>query len=100
MKALIIGFGSIGRRHFEVLSKIKQIKFISIVSKQKNLKNKTYRLLEEVDNIKKYDYFVIASETNKHYEQLKYLENNVKNKLIFLLIKKLVSRNKQYDQYE
>lgn len=83
MKALLVGFGSIGKRHFEVLATLPNIKSIDLVTKQ-NIDNlRCYQNLEVVGNIDKYDYFVIASETNKHLEQLKFLEENVKNKLIF-----------------
>lgn len=77
MKVLIIGYGSIGKRHYEVLSKFSQIKLINLITKQEI---KVFKFLEDINT---YDYFVIASETNKHFEQLKFLEENVKNKLIF-----------------
>ena len=83
MKVLIIGFGSIGKRHYDVLSKLSEVQSIDLVTKQ-NIENKIcYKKLEFVNNINQYDYFVIASETNKHFEQLKFLEQNVKNKLFF-----------------
>ena len=83
MKVLLIGFGSIGKRHYEVLIQLLQIQSIDLVTKQ-NIEDKLcYKSLETVDNISQYDYFVIASETNKHFEQLKFLEENVENKLIF-----------------
>ncbi|MCT7525399.1 Gfo/Idh/MocA family oxidoreductase [Aliarcobacter cryaerophilus] len=83
MKVLIIGFGSIGKRHYDVLSKLSEVQNIDLVTKQ-NIENIVcYKNLEIVENINQYDYFVIASETNKHFEQLKFLEENVKNKLIF-----------------
>lgn len=83
MKVLVIGFGSIGKRHYDVLSKLSEIQSIDLVTKQ-NIEDKIcYKNLEVVDNINQYDYFVIASETNKHFEQLKFLEKNVKNKFIF-----------------
>jgi predicted dehydrogenase len=83
LKVLLIGFGSIGKRHYEVLSKMFLVQTIDLVTKQ-NIEDKIcYKNLEVVDNINQYDYFVIASETNKHFEQLKFLEENVKNKLIF-----------------
>lgn len=83
MKVLIIGFGSIGKRHYDVLSKLSEVQSIDLVTKQ-NIENKIcYKKLEVVNNINQYDYFVIASETNKHFEQLKFLEQNVKNKLFF-----------------
>jgi len=83
LKVLLIGFGSIGKRHYEVLSKMAQIQRVDLVTKQ-NIDNKIcYKSLEYVDNISQYDYFVIASETYKHFKQLKFLEENVKNRLIF-----------------
>lgn len=83
MKVLLIGFGSIGKRHYEVLSKLSGIQSIDLVTKQ-NIEDKIcYTNLKDVDNINQYDYFVIATETNKHFEQLKFLEENLKNKLIF-----------------
>ncbi|MGJ0353779.1 Gfo/Idh/MocA family protein [Aliarcobacter cryaerophilus] len=83
MKVLIIGFGSIGKRHYDVLSQLSEVQNIDLVTKQ-NIENIVcYKNLEIVENINQYDYFVIASETNKHFEQLKFLEENVKNKLFF-----------------
>jgi predicted dehydrogenase len=83
VKVLIIGFGSIGKRHYEVLSKVTEIESIDLITKQNINDKKCYKTLTEVKNISKYDYFVISSETNKHFNQLKYLEANVKDKLIF-----------------
>ena len=83
MKVLIIGFGSIGKRHYEVLSKLSKVQSIDLVTKQDIQEKVCYKNLEVVDNINQYDYFVISSETNKHFEQLKFLKENVKNKLIF-----------------
>lgn len=83
MNVLLIGFGSIGRRHYDVLSKFSQIESIDLITKQQINNIHSFKFLEEVDNINIYDYFVIATQTNKHFEQLKYLEENVENKLIF-----------------
>jgi len=83
LKALLIGYGSIGKRHFEVLSSFKTIRKINIVTKQSLSTETTYKHLEDVKDINSYDYFIIASETSKHYEQLEYLESKVSNKLIF-----------------
>jgi predicted dehydrogenase len=83
MKVLLIGFGSIGRRHYEILSKMPQVQAVDLVTKQTIKDVICYKNLQDVDNISQYDYFIIASETNKHFEQLKFLEENVKNKLIF-----------------
>ena len=83
MKVLIIGYGSIGKRHFEVLSEFNTIDRIDLVTKQ-NIKNVIcYKNIHEVKDLNQYDYFIIASETNKHYEQLIYLDENLKDKKIF-----------------
>lgn len=83
MNVLIIGYGSIGKRHESVLMKIRKNINIDFVTKQCLNNKKTFRKLSDVKEINKYDYFIISSETNKHYEQLVYLENNVFNKIFF-----------------
>jgi len=81
MKALIVGYGSAGKRHLRVLSKIKAFSEIDLVTNQNISGIKIYRRLEDVPLVR-YDYIVIASETSKHYEQLKYITENVENRLI------------------
>ena len=72
MKVLIIGFGSIGKRHYDVLSQLSEVQNIDLVTKQ-NIENIVcYINLGMIKNIEEYDYFVIASETNKHFEQLQH----------------------------
>lgn len=77
MKTLIIGYGSIGRRHAEILGEMGHE--TAIVSRHAD---GAYRNLKDAP-LAEYDYFVIASETSKHLEQLKYIDKNVKNRLIF-----------------
>ena len=83
MKVLIVGYGSIGRRHYEVLSSLHIVNTIDIVTKQTLAKKKTFKTLEDVISLEKYDYYVIASETNRHYKQLDYLESKLKDKIFF-----------------
>jgi len=83
MRVLLIGYGSIGKRHYDVLKSFSNIDSIDILTKQYLTDKITYKSFDTIDNLSKYDYFVIASETGKHYEQLQFLEQNVKNKLIF-----------------
>jgi CMP-N,N'-diacetyllegionaminic acid synthase len=66
-----------------VLSSFTEIKEIHIVTKQTIEDRITFNALEDVTDIKKYDYFLIASETKKHYEQLCWLNERVENKKIF-----------------
>lgn len=82
MKALIIGYGSIGQRHYEVLYSLNIFDEINIVTKRQIFKAKTYSSLSLVDDLNAYDYFVISSETNRHLEQLNMLESKVVDKII------------------
>lgn len=83
MNVLIIGFGSIGKRHYSILTTFKYIKEIVIVTKQK-LDIKTYSLIDDIKNIENFDYFIIANETSSHYETLVKLLEKVKNKKILV----------------
>lgn len=96
MKVLIIGYGSIGKRHEEVLSTFSQIESIHIVTKQILEHKITFPTLDSVEKLESYDYIVIASETYKHFEQLAYLEFNVSQKLI-LCEKPLFETDKTLD---
>ena len=80
---MIIGYGSIGKRHASILSKFPNIREIIILSKQKNL---PYKTIIKIEDAKKYspDYFIISSSTSKHYDQLSYIEDNFNNKLILV----------------
>lgn len=95
MKVLLIGYGSIGKRHFQVLSKLSSVNKIDIVTRQHIKKVTVYKDLTFVKDIKQYDYFVIASETYRHFNQLSYINKNVKNKII-LVEKPLFSENKKF----
>lgn len=83
MKVLIIGYGSIGKRHEEVLLMLESVKQIDIVTKQTLINKTTYKSFIEVPKFEEYDYYIIASQTSLHYEQLQYLESRLINKLIF-----------------
>ena len=82
MRVLLIGYGSIGKRHFEILSRLSQISSVDLLTQQKVKICQCYKSFEEIKDLNFYDYFVIASPTYKHYEQLQYLEKNVSRKLI------------------
>jgi len=83
LKILIIGFGSIGKRHYDILSKFKNSK-IDVVSKQRIHNINIFTSLEDIDNLNIYDYFIIASETIKHFKQLKYIISKVDNNKILV----------------
>lgn len=91
MNVLLIGYGSIGRRHYDVLSRMSDIGPIDLVTKQVIPDTICYAELTQVPELNRYDYFVIASETAKHYDQLTYIEDTVSDKII-LCEKPIVSR--------
>ncbi len=82
MKALILGYGSIGKRHCEVLEALPQIDEICLVTSQDVVGKICYKSLEEVSNLDKFDYFVIATPTFLHLQNLKFLDEKVKDKII------------------
>lgn len=79
MNALIIGYGSIGKRHCEVLEQI--CSRIELVTSQNVANKKCYKNLREV-NLGEFDYLVVATPTNTHFEILNFLDENVKGKII------------------
>nr|WP_321316800.1 Gfo/Idh/MocA family oxidoreductase [uncultured Campylobacter sp.] len=80
MRVLVVGYGSIGSRHCEVLSSLgHEVEVLT----SKDLKEfKSYKSFDEISP-SEFDYFVIATPTNKHFENLEFLNKNVKNKIIF-----------------
>ena len=82
-KILIIGFGSIGRRHASILNKFKNVGEIFILTKQKSYNYKNIKTLQEIKFINP-DYILICSKTSDHYEHLKFIEKNFKNKIVLV----------------
>ncbi len=80
--ALVIGFGSIGRRHYEILVDILGRDKVTVLSRQDDLPKKALRKLEEIP--KKTDYVVIANETHKHLEYLNFIVENTDVKKVLV----------------
>lgn len=91
IKILIIGYGSIGKKHERILTSINKNNQIFILTSQ-NIKKKN--IIKDISEIKKInpDYIVICSQTSDHYKQLKYIEENLKKKKI-LVEKPLFHKN-------
>ena len=90
-KALVIGFGSIGKKHAQLLKKSKLISEVVVMTSQKNIPFKKIKNINEIKKINP-SYIVIASSTKEHYSQLKFIENNFSNKKI-LVEKPLFHKN-------
>lgn len=85
MNVLIIGYGSIARKHYKILSKLQSVQNIFICSDSFTKKNK---IEYDKKSIIKFnpDYVIIASDTNLHHKHLFFLNKILKNK-IFLVEK-------------
>ena len=95
MKVLVIGYGSIGAQHARILASMEMVNTVCILSSQSNLPFVTINKIEDIISLDP-DYIVIASATSKHYEQLLFIEQNCRNKLI-LVEKPLFSINKEFE---
>ena len=83
LSALIIGYGSIGRRHAEILQKMDMISNVAICTSQFDIPYETIRSLEEIPKLNP-DYIVISSNTSSHKKQLMFLEENLIGKNILV----------------
>lgn len=82
MKVLIIGYGSIGKRHAEIMEE--NNKEVTIfTSRQLKISNKIINAWDEIHDINYYDYIIVANETSKHLSTLKRLtELNYSGKIM------------------
>ncbi len=85
MNVLILGYGSIARKHHKILSKLKPVQNIYICSNSYTKKNKIEYDKRSIIKLNP-DYVIIASDTNLHYKHLIFLNKILKNK-IFLVEK-------------
>ena len=81
MEVLIIGYGSAGKRHAEILNSFKIIKKIFIKTNQKNQSYDKFHFIKKIDNLNP-DIIVIANETYKHHSVCKFLEKKFSKKII------------------
>ena len=84
MRSLIVGYGSIGGRHRDVLSKLYPYAKIDLVSAHSSTDTAAYRCLDDVEHLDLYDYYIIASQTSDHYSQLYDIDAAVSGKVILV----------------
>lgn len=81
--ALVIGFGSIGKKHCSILKKLNVFKKIFVLTKQKKI---NYDLISDLKYLKNINpqYIVIASRTNEHFFYLKKIVSRFKDAIILV----------------
>jgi len=84
MKILLIGYGSIGKRHCRILKETYPGCEIDLVSKQSIPGYRVFNDMGSLNGISSYDYFVICSETHLHYEQLAWINSRVSGKKVLV----------------
>lgn len=95
MKILLIGFGSIGSRHYRLLNENYKVRQIDVVSGSKQGALFTHLSDLNAKDLANYDLFFICSETSLHKKQLQYIDEKVVNKVI-LIEKPLFSEKSFY----
>ena len=82
---LISGYGSIGRRHVNILSRLVKKKNITILTNQKVSNFRTVKTLKALNEVNPH-YIVICNPTSDHLNKVKFIEKNCRNK--FVLVEK------------
>ena len=82
-KILIIGYGSIGKRHAKIISQNFPKYSIYVYTSQLRINYNRISSNREMKVLNP-DYIIICSETHKHYNQLNFIEKNFKNKKILV----------------
>lgn len=99
--ALVIGYGSIGKRHARILSDIVGKENITVLTKQKDIPFNTISDSDEIKNLNP-DYVVVCTDTSDHLDKLLFLEKNLENKLVlvekplYIEYNDLVLKNNKY----
>ena len=82
-RVLISGYGSIGRKHANILSRLVKKKNITILTNQKLSNFRTIKNLQSLNKINPY-YIVICNPSSHHINKIKYIEKNCNNKLVLV----------------
>jgi predicted dehydrogenase len=89
----IVGYGSIGQKHHQILSSISNEFEFFINTQQQGIKN-SFNSLESFSS-QDLDYIIIANPTSLHYETLKFLDEQYK-KIKFLVEKPLFNNPQSF----
>ena len=98
MKTLIIGFGSIGKKHFLALRGLKcEVAVLSKSCEKNEFEGQKFTLFRNFSEIQpnEFELFIIANITTSHFKTLKTIDKAVQNKII-LVEKPVFERFKPY----
>ena len=82
-KTLIIGFGSIGRKHAEILSNLLGRASVYVLTQQDEVEFNSIDSFDKINSIDP-DYIVVASATSLHQDHVQKLERICKEKVILI----------------
>ncbi len=80
---LISGYGSIGRRHAHILSRLVKKKNLTILTNQKLTNFQTIKNIKALNKVNPH-YIVISNPTSDHINKVKFIEKNFNNKTILV----------------
>jgi len=80
---LVSGYGSIGRRHVNILSRLVSKKNITVLTNQKLSNYRTIKTLKALNGLDP-QYIVICNPTSDHLNKIKFIEKNFKNKSVLV----------------
>jgi predicted dehydrogenase len=95
MNCIVVGYGSIGKRHVNVLNKLNCR--VAVVSRREIQYPLTYNSLSTALKNEKPDYVIVANETARHYDTLKELSDNFFNGTV--MVEKPLFEKKQKIPY-
>lgn len=82
IKSLIVGYGSIGKRHIRILNEMGHD--VYIVSRHLENNKKCYKTIELALTSQEFDYIVIANKTFEHYETLNKINQSNFNGILLI----------------
>lgn len=92
-KILIIGYGSMGEKYYNILKKNKKVKIYIVSKRTLNLPNIIHiKYLYKAKHIN-FNYIIVCSETYKHFNQIRFIEKNFEHS--FVLIEKPITTKYQ-----
>ena len=94
-KALVIGYGSIGQKHSNILSKLLGEENLFVLSSQDGIKHQCIDSLDKIGQLDP-DYIVVATDTASHFNYLLEIEKTFEDKIV-LVEKPLFAKKEKFE---